>query len=69
MKISELISKLEEIKNNEGDLSVCVSESHEYWGSIESYITNENISISDYAQPNGPKSGESERAVVFKSYP
>ena len=66
MKISELIAKLEEIKNKECDLNVCVSESHEYWGSVETYLTEYNISLSEHAQPDGPKSGKSEKAVVFK---
>ena len=64
MKITELIKKLEEIKSEHGDLNVCVSESHEYWGSIASYLTDYNMCI-EHAQPNGPKSGKSEKAVVF----
>ena len=64
MKISELISKLEEIKNKEGDLNVCVSESHEYWGNTESHSTEHNVAVS-HAQPDGPKSGKSKKAVVF----
>lgn len=65
MKISELIAKLEEIKNKEGDLTVCVSEPHEYWGSVQSHITEYNMYISESAQPDGPKSGISEKAVIF----
>ena len=65
MKISELIEKLEEIKNKEGDLNVCVSESHEHWGSVQSHITENNLNVLQHAQPDGPKSGKSERAVVF----
>lgn len=65
MKITELITKLEEIKNNEGDLNVCISESHEYWGSVQTHLTEYNVSISQHAQPDGPKSGKSERAVVI----
>lgn len=65
MKISELISKLEEIKNLEGDLNVCFSESHEYWGSVHSHITEYNMRVSDNVQPDGPKSGKSEKAVLF----
>jgi hypothetical protein len=66
MKISELIVKLEEIKDKEGDLNVCVSESHEYWGSLQTYLTEHNMSVNEYAQPNGPKSGKSEKAVIFE---
>lgn len=69
MKISELIVALEEIKKKEGDLNVCVSESHEYWGSVQSYLTELNISVDGHAQPNGPKSGKSEKAVVFNYWP
>jgi len=65
MKISELIVKLEEIKSKEGDLNVCVSESHEYWGSVQSHLTEYNIDVIEHAQPDGPKSGISEKAVVF----
>lgn len=66
MKISELIAKLEEIKNKEGDLNVCVSESHEYWGSVQSYLTDYKMTVTEHAQPNGPKSGKYEKAVVFQ---
>jgi hypothetical protein len=66
MKISELIAKLKDIKNKEGDLNVCVSESHEYWGSVESHLTEYNMYVSEHAQPDGPKSGKSEKAVVFQ---
>ena len=65
MKISELIIKLEEIKSKEGDLNVCVSESHEYWGSVQSHLTEYNMNVSEHAQPDGPKSDISEKAVVF----
>jgi len=66
MKISELIAKLEEIKSKEGDLAVCVSEPHEYWGSVQSHITFDyNMCVTNHAQPDGPKSGKSEKAVVF----
>lgn len=67
MKISELISKLEEIKKTEGDLNVCLSADHEYWGSVESHLTEHNIRVTDHAQPEGPKSGKSERAVIFEN--
>ena len=66
MKISELIAKLEEIKNKDGELNVRVSESHEYWGSVQSHLTEYNMSVSGHAQPDGPKSGKSEKAVVFE---
>ena len=65
MKISQLIVKLEEIKNKEGDLNVCISESHDYWGSIQSHLTDYNMDINQ-AQPDGPKSGKSEKSLIFK---
>ena len=65
MKISELIAKLEEIRSKEGDLNVCVSEAHEYWGSVQSHLSEYNMAVSEHAQPDGPKSGKSEKAVVF----
>ncbi len=66
MKISELILKLQEVKDKEGDLNVCVSESHEYWGSVQRHIQDHDINVSNHAQPDGPKSGKSEKAIVFE---
>ena len=65
MKISELIKNLEELKNIEGDISVCASTPHDYWGQIDSHIYGYDIIVRDNVQPDGPKSGKSERAVVF----
>ena len=72
MKISELIKELELIKSTEGDLECCTSEPHEYWGIIynkieritDTYISG--MEIDNHAQPKGPKSGESEKCLVFK---
>ncbi len=64
--ISELISHLERVREAEGDINVCYSEPHEYWGSVESWITPRyNLNISEHAMPLGPKSGKSCRALVF----
>jgi len=65
MKISELILKLEEIKSKEGDLNVCTSEGDDYWGNVDSYLEEYNIGVSEHAQPKGPKSGKSEKAVIL----
>lgn len=65
MKISKLIEKLEELKSSEGDLNVCISDSDEYWGSVETYLEDYNIKVSEHAQPEGPKSGKSEKAVIL----
>jgi hypothetical protein len=68
MKISELIAVLEVIKKNDGDLTVCVSVPHEYWGTLESHLTvGYNVNIKNQAQADGPKSGKSEKSVVFGS--
>jgi hypothetical protein len=59
MKISELIIALKAIQEKEGDLNVCVHESHEYWGSLQNSLETYNIRVIDHAQPKGPKSGKS----------
>ena len=68
MNISEVILKLEEFKKEHGDLPVCVSGEAEYWGSIEHDVDEYHLIISEHAQPEGPKSGKSVKAVVFQSY-
>lgn len=65
MLISELIEQLAKIKAEEGDLNVCLSENHDYWGSLQHYLREDNIGVYSYAQPKGPKSGETEKALVF----
>lgn len=64
-KISDLITKLQEIKESEGDLDVCVSHEHEYWGEVYSYLTDFWITVTK-AQPDWPKSFNSIKALVFK---
>jgi hypothetical protein len=64
--ISDLIDYLQEVKEKEGDISVCHSESHDYWGSVESWLVpGYNLNVSEHAQPDGPKSGKSVKALVF----
>jgi len=66
MKISDLILILEKIKLKEGDITVCTTESDEYWGSVQSHLSEGyNINVSPNAQPDGPKSGKMEKAVMF----
>ncbi len=65
MKISELIKKLQDMQDKEGDLNTCVSQPDEYWGSVDSHTTDYNVTVKR-AQPDGPKSGKSELAVVFE---
>lgn len=67
MLISEIIAHLEKIKAEHGDIQCCVSEPHEYWGSIENRIEEWNTTVSEHAQPEGPKSGKCEKAVIFNS--
>jgi len=68
MRITELIERLEQIKDEEGDLIVCTSEPHEYWGTLHQELDKYNVCVNPNAQPKGPKSGETERAVVFTTY-
>ena len=65
MLISKLIGRLTEILAEEGDLNVCLSENHDYWGSLQHYLREDNLGVYSYAQPQGPKSGEMEKALVF----
>lgn len=63
-KISELIDYLEKIKTTEGDIAVCVSQEHEYWGSVESWLEpGYNLQVREHTQPDGPKSGKSVKAL------
>lgn len=56
MLISELIKYLEEQKEIHGDIPVCHSESHEYWGSVQTHLTTGyNIAVYNNSQPDGPK--------------
>lgn len=65
MEISKLIKILEDIKRDNGDIQVVVSDSDEYWGSVEAYVEEGNIRVSENAVPQGPKSGKSEKAVII----
>lgn len=68
MKVSELIKRLQEIIKEDGDINCVISNSHDYWGSVQSHINEHNLNVSEHAQPEGPKSGKSEKAVVFSYY-
>jgi len=66
MHIDDLIKRLEDIKEEHGNIIVCVSEKDSYWGTENVFLENIfNLSVEHLAQPKGPKSGESEKAVVF----
>lgn len=63
--IDELIDYLKKVKEEQGNITVCYTQPHEYWGSTESYLrTGYSLDIKR-AQPEGPKSGKSELCVVF----
>ena len=66
-KISDIVKKLLELQAEHGDIPVAVSESHEYWGSVERFADEYAIQVQDNAQPNGPKK-EGMKCVVFKAY-
>ncbi len=63
--ISQLILHLEKLRAEHGDINCVISEADDYWGSVQSHIENHNVVVSEHAQPDGPKSGKSEKAVVF----
>ena len=65
MHIDDLIKRLEDIKEEHGNIIVCVSEKDDYWGTLYEKLEIFNLSVDHFAQPKGPKSGESEKAVVF----
>lgn len=67
-KISDLIARLEKLKVEHGDINVVTSTPDNHWGSIYNYITEDSIEIHMQAQPQGPKSGKSEKAVVISRY-
>ena len=65
MKISEVITHLNKVMVEHGDLEVCTSENHEYWGNLQNSVDEGSFSVYNHAQPKGPKSGESEKALVI----
>jgi len=65
MKISELIAYLEKAKDEHGDIPVVYGESHEYWGTVHSHMPDYNLSVGG-AQPEGPKSSNSCKAVIIE---
>ena len=67
MKISELITKLSDIQKQHGDIICVVCKDHEYWGTVDNELTNDNFYVKEGCQPEGPKSGLSEKGVVFNA--
>ena len=66
MNISALIVELEKMKAIHGDIAVCTTEEHEYWGLVYNKIAV--LRVDERAQPQGPKSGVSEKAIIFSAY-
>jgi hypothetical protein len=65
MKASELIKYLEEQIKIHRDICVCHSESHEYWGSVQSHLDpSYNINVSEHAQPDGPKKPSHKSIII-----
>lgn len=67
MHASELKERLEKIIEEHGDLPICTTEDHEYWGTLHNYLGEDGVRVSENAQPQGPKSGKSEKAILIGS--
>jgi len=65
MKVSELIVRLEQLKQEHGDIPVAVAELHDYWGSLFSELQQVSITVEDAAL-EGPKKGVYTKSVVFR---
>jgi hypothetical protein len=65
--IDDVIRKLEELKKQHGNIRVCTAQPHEYWGTTYNLVDDYLLAVHENAQPNGPKSGKSEKCVVFCS--
>ena len=63
--ISELIAKLQEIKEKEWDINVCISEKHEYWWTVYRYASDYDIRFDSFAQPHWPKNWTYEKSLVI----
>ena len=67
MRISNLINVLTAIQEAEGDLLVCTSSGDEYWGTLYNYLNEYDLTITEHAKPDGPKSNKSIKALVINS--
>ncbi len=65
MKITQLIEKLEQLKNEHGDLPVYVVEEHEYWGDLYNKLDDYGVRVQDAVPINGPKRSEVEKALII----
>lgn len=55
MKISELLTILEKYKSDNGDIPVGYSVAHDYWGSIDTPLESNDISLHKNTLLDGPK--------------
>lgn len=67
MNIDDVIAKLQELKEQNGNIKVCTASVNEYWGTVYNEVDEYLLSVHEHAQPEGPKSGLSEKCVVFSS--
>jgi len=65
MNLSQVIERLQGILEAEGDLPVCVTEPHEYWGDLYYHIGDAGISVCTDTPLEGPKSHEVVKAVII----
>lgn len=66
MKIQELITTLQQLQNEYGDLVVLTSEPNEYWGTILREVHPNMIIFNENALYDGPKSVKTEPAIVIE---
>jgi hypothetical protein len=64
MRVSGLIKKLSEIQEANGDIIVCTLKRDIFWGCMHNELNDNNIQCVE-AQPKGPKSTETELAVII----
>jgi len=65
MNLSHVIEKLQAILEAEGDLPVCVTEPHKYWGDLYYCINDAGIRVCPDTRIKGPKSHEGVKTVII----
>lgn len=68
MNLSGLIEILTNLKDTHGDLMVCRTESHEYWGTLYYEIQKDEVVFTENAKPDGPKRGTQTAIVIQSTY-
>lgn len=66
MNISEVIKKLEDLKEKHGDISVRIASSHDYWGTLYVDVDEHTLRVDKMVSTN-PKKMSNETSVVFCS--